>query len=124
FVWHPLDAERVDPVFKECFASLGRDADRPFSRSVNVPVFVRTCAEGEVPEKVTVHSKRSIIFAFVGKNAMSDERWVDYLQALAETEGADTVPIALDPTAFNFSGGLENLNFIRSFEFPAETFMA
>lgn len=54
---------------------------------------------------------------------MSDERWVQYFQALAETEGADTVPIALDKTAFNFRDGIEHLNFIRTYEFPEETFL-
>jgi hypothetical protein len=122
FVWHPLDKEIVEPVFEESFACLRRDVDRPFSRSVNVPVFVRTCGEREIPGDVKILSKRSIIFAFIGKNCMSDDRWVDYLQVLAKTEGADIVPVALDKTAFNFSDGIEHVNFIRTYEFPNETF--
>lgn len=122
FVWHPLDKEIVEPVFEESFSCLRRDVDRPFSRSVNVPVFVRTCCEGEIPGEVKIRSKRSIIFAFIGKNCMSDDRWVDYLQSLAKTEGADIVPVALDKTAFNFSDGIEQVNFIRTYEFPTETF--
>lgn len=122
FVWHPLDKEVVDPVFEECFASLRRDVDRPFSRSVNVPVFVRTCKDREIPRAVTVLSKRAIIFAFIGKNCMADEGWVEYLQSLAKADGADMVPIALDNSAFNFSGGIAKLNFIRTYDFPTETF--
>jgi hypothetical protein len=53
---------------------------------------------------------------------MSDDRWVEYFQALETTASADIVPIALDHTAFNFSGGIENVNFIRTYEFPKETF--
>ena len=122
FVWHPLDKELIYPVFEESFACLRRDVDRPFSRSVNVPFFVQTCEEGKIPGDVTVRSNRTIIFAFIGKNCMSDERWVDYLQALARTEGSDIVPVALDKTAFSFSGGIEQKNFVRSYEFPNETF--
>src|SRR5690606_7399002 len=64
FIWHPRDDGVVGPVFEECFVCLRRDVERPFSRSVNVPVFVRTCAEDGIPAEVTVHSKRAIIFAF------------------------------------------------------------
>ncbi|MFZ2277655.1 MAG: hypothetical protein WAW39_07640 [Prosthecobacter sp.] len=122
FVWHPLDRDIVEPIFQECFTCLRRDVDRPFSRSVNVPVFIRTCEVGGIPNGIEVNSRRSIILAFIGKNCMSDERWVQYLQALAKTGGGDVVPIALDNTAFNFSDGIANVNFIRTYEFPKETF--
>ena len=123
FVWHPLDKELVEPVFENCFACLRRDVERPFSRAVNVPIFVRTCEAGNMPGEIIALSKRSIIFAFIGMNAMSDERWVQYFQTLAATKGTDTVPIALDRTAFNFYGGIEHVNFIRAYEFPKKTFM-
>lgn len=122
FVWHPADKDVVEPLFQECFACLRRDVDRPFSRSINVPVFIRTSAEDAIPPEVTILSKRAIIFAFVGKNCMADDRWVDYLQSLAKTDRCDMVLIALDNSAFNFSGGIENLNFIRAYEFPQEVF--
>lgn len=122
FVWHPTDKDIVEPLFQECFASLRRDVERPFSRSINVPVFKRTCAESAIPPRVTVLSKQAIIFAFIGKNCMSDECWVEYLQVLAKTDRSDLVPIALDNSAFQFSEGIENLNFIRAYEFPAEVF--
>lgn len=123
FVWHPLDKDVVEPVFQECFDSLRRDVDRPFSRSVNVPVFVRTSDEGELPQSVTARSQRTIIFAFIGKNCVSDERWIEYIQGLGRVEAADLVPIALDRTAFNFSGGVEHVNYIRAYDFPKETFV-
>lgn len=122
FVWHPLDKELVEPVFEDCFSSLRRDVDRPFSRAVNVPVFVRTSTDLGIPGAITVQSKRAIIIAFIGRNSMSDERWVEYFQSLAKIDGADMVPVALDYTAFNFNGGIEAFNFIRSYDFPSETF--
>ena len=122
FVWHPKDKDLVNPVFEKCFACLRRDVDRPFSRSINVPVFVRTCEDNELPREVTARSKRSIIFAFIGKNCMSDERWVEYLQALGITKGTDLVPLALDDTAFNFCYSIERMNFVRTYKFSKETF--
>lgn len=122
FVWHPADKDIAEPLFQECFACLRRDVESPFSRSINIPVFMRTCAESAIPPRVTCLSKRAIIFAFIGKNCMSDERWVEYFQALARTVRGDMVPIALDNSAFQFSEGIENLNFIRAYEFPAETY--
>jgi hypothetical protein len=122
FVWHPLDKDTVQPVFEECFDCLRRDVNRPFSRSVNVPVFVRTCEAGKTPEGVILRSKRSIIFAFIGMNCMSEERWIEYLHSLVKVQGADIVPIALDRTAFSFSSGIEHMNFVRAYDFPEETF--
>lgn len=122
FVWHPRDKELVGPVLEECFLNLRRDVDRPFSRSVNVPVFVRTSEGDDIPEHITVRSRRSIIFAFIGKNCMSEGPWIEYLQSMANTKGSNFIPVALDETAFNFSGGIELVNFIRTYRFPTETF--
>jgi hypothetical protein len=122
FVWHPADKDFVDPVFEECFSRLRRDVERPFSRSVNVPVFARTCATGAIPPTIDVLSRRGIIFAFMGKNCVSDPAWVEYLQALASVERSDIVPVALDDTAFNIPGNLARLNYIRAYDFPHETF--
>ena len=122
FVWHPLDNDVVEPVFDECFSSLKRDVERPFSRSVNVPVFVRTCAEGGIPELITAQSRRALIFAFAGENSVSEDDWVAYFEALAKTDGADFVPIALDNTAFNLPEDIRKLNFIRAYQYPSESF--
>lgn len=122
FVWHTGDKDVVDPVFYDCFDSLRRDDERPFSRSVNVPVFVRTCAEGAIPPKIEILSRRGIIFAFIGKNCVSDSEWVEYIQSLRSTERSDVVPIALDNTAFNIPGNLDCVNYIRAYDFPHETF--
>ena len=121
FVWHPADEEIVYPVFEECFVCLRRDVERPFSRSVNVPVFVRTCTENAIPPAVAVLSKRAIIFAFIGNNWVSDPAWLKYLQSLVGLERSDIVPVAIDNTALNVPGELERLNFIRTYDFPNET---
>jgi hypothetical protein len=121
FVWHPADKDVVDPVFNECFDCLRRDVERPFSRTVNVPVFVRTCVEGETPPKINVLSKRGIIFAFIGQNCVIDHEWLKYIQDLTSVERSDIVPIALDKTALNVNGNLGRLNCIRAYEFPHET---
>lgn len=122
FVWHPLDKDVVQPVFDECFESLRRNVDRPFSRSVNVPFFIRTSDEGEVPPSIVPRSQRTIIFAFIGQNCVSDDSWVEYIESLGKIEGVNLVPVALDRTAFNLSGGIELLNCIRVNDFPKETF--
>lgn len=122
FVWHPADEDLVHPVFEECFVCLRRDVERPFSRSVNVPVFVRTCAEGSTPTKIDVLSQRGIIFVFIGKNCVSDPAWVKYIQDLGSAQRSDIVPVALDNTAFNIPWDLEHVNYIRAYDFPKEIF--
>ena len=117
FVWHPADANTVQPMVKHCSSMLQRDINKPFSRAMNLPIFYRTTAKKGVPRNINIESENSIIFVFLSKNIVGESDWVDYINNLPESEKVHIIPIALDNYAFNFGGRLQNKNFIRTCEY-------
>lgn len=116
FVWHPADTQYVDPIIQYCSNLLSRDLDKPFSRSMNLPIFFRTTTKKVIPTKIQILSRKALIFVFAGKNVVADNDWVTYINDIETTENIYLVPIALDKTAFNIDG-LNRLNWIRAYEF-------
>lgn len=117
FVWHPADNASVKPVVDNCSSLLSRDIERPFSRSMDLPLFYRTSMKGVVPAQVNVLSERAVIFPFVSRNVVADDTWAEYVERLPSSKAVHIVPIALDDTAFSLKGNLEGTNFIRAYEF-------
>lgn len=116
FVWHPADIDVVEPIIQHCTLLLSRDIDKPFSRSMNLPIFFRTTTKKETPRKIHILSRKALIFVFAGKNIVADNDWVTYINDIETTGNIYLVPIALDENAFNING-LNRLNWIRAYEF-------
>lgn len=116
FVWHPADKDVVKPIIQHCTTLLSRDINKPFSRSMNLPIFYRTTTNNGIPTKIQILSKKALICIFAGQNVVSNDDWVAYISDIELTENAYVVPIALDETAFNING-LNKLNWIRSYEY-------
>lgn len=116
FVWHPADANTVFPIVEHCFSQLSRDVNKPFSRSMNLPIFFRTTFIKGVPTKIDFESDKTIIFVFVSKEFV-DELWIDYIKAIPESDNITVIPIAIDKLALEFSDVFDNKNFIRAYEF-------
>lgn len=121
FVWHPADDNDVKPTFEYCFSSLSRDVNRPFSRSMNLPIFYCTSTKKVVPREIELLSSKTIIFIFIGKEVVADDLWVDYISRVPRGENATIIPIALDETAFNLNDLFDYRNFIRAFEYDLKT---
>lgn len=116
FIWHPADETIVQPIINQCSSLLQRDINRPFSRSMNLPIFYRTTTKKEVPYPVNINSKSSICFIFIGKNIVGDKDWCDYIQNLPDNANNHILPIAIDNLAFNLNA-FKTKNFIRGYEF-------
>jgi hypothetical protein len=117
FVWHPADANTVQPMVKHCSSMLQRDINKPFSRAMNLPIFYRTTAKKGVPSNINIESENSILFIFLSKNIVGDGDWVEYIKKLPESDKIHIIPIALDNYAFNVGGRLQGKNFIRRYEY-------
>ncbi|MBC2696753.1 MAG: TIR domain-containing protein [ANME-2 cluster archaeon] len=117
FVWHPADANTVQPMVKHCSSMLQRDINKPFSRAMNLPIFYRTTAKKGVPSNINIESENSIIFIFLSKNIVGNGDWVEYIKKLPESDKIHIIPIALDNYAFNVGGRLQGKNFIRTYEY-------
>jgi len=120
FVWHPADNKEIFPIVDYCTNALKRDPQKPFSRSMNLPVFHRTTSTTGIPTKIKFVSKKTIIFAFISEQLVGDDAWVDYIKELPKSDEIFLVPIALDDFAYKVSGDLSNINFIRTKDYDPE----
>ena len=116
FVWHPADSKKVKPLVDFCSKLLRRDSSKPFSRSMNLPIFNRTSIQNKIPDQVKLISEKTIIFSFLGENILADKKWADYIKDLPNNEQCKLIPIALDETAFNLNF-INRLNFIRAYKY-------
>jgi len=118
FVWHPADAA-VTPIVEYCFSLLSRDVKKPFSRSMNLPVFFRTTSKKGVPTKLNILSKKTIIFTFMTKEVACDDYWITYLKEIPKGEKVSVIPIALDKIGLKLSYEFDNKNFIRAYDYDS-----
>lgn len=116
FVWHPADTDTIRPIVEYCFSRLSRDIDRPFTRSMNLPIFFRTTSIKGIPNKIDITSDRTLIFVFVSKE-FADDSWIDYIKDIPEDENVIIIPIAIERAALKLSNIFDGRNFIRAYEF-------
>ncbi|MFD1989949.1 TIR domain-containing protein [Paenibacillus nicotianae] len=116
FVWYPSNVDKVKPIFDHCFSLLSRDVDKPFSRSMNLPVYYRTSTHKGIPKDIEGLSKKNIVFIFISRDLIIDNSWKEYIERMKNTEDLICIPIALDRFAFQ-SPVFKHENFIRFFEF-------
>lgn len=122
FLWHPENHKDIHASIEYCFKMLKRDSDRPFSRSLNLPVFFCTSDNKSIPSPIKITSNTTMVFAFIGTQVVADKDWFNYIQQLEDSEKYHVIPVALDSNAFYFNGSLRSKNFIRSFEYDKHLF--
>ncbi len=116
FIWHPADTNTIIPIVEYCFSRLSRDIDKPFTRSMNLPIFTRTTSIKGIPNKIDITSDRTLIFVFVSKE-FADDSWIDYIKDIPEGENVIIIPIAMERVALKLSDIFDGRNFIRAYEF-------
>ena len=116
FVWHPADANTISPIVEYCFSQLSRDINKPFSRSMNLPIFFRTTSKKGVPNKIDITSDKTLIFVFVSKE-FADDSWIDYIKDIPKKENVIVIPIAMEKVALKLTDIFEGRHFIRAYEF-------
>ncbi len=122
FIWNFADSREVAPVVDVVRKSFARDKDKPFSRSLNIPLFYfssqnSTEAPSDFPPAL---AKNNIIFVFTSVNTTGEESWKKYVEALPISPSTSVVPIAIDKYGLGHKGALDSLNCIRSYEWPTE----
>ena len=121
FSWSKVDDDEVKPIVEYTTNLLSRDVEKPFSRCVNLPVFYNNSTDNEgIPNPIENKSKNSIVFIFISKNIVANDKYCNYLDSLVKKENIAVIPIALDNYALNIGGMLKNINFIRSYDFNEE----
>jgi hypothetical protein len=118
FMWHPDEDElNIQSHIDYCFKMLKRDSESPFSRALNIPVFLITSHSAQPPQPVNFMAKKNVVFVFICENLLLDDDWTEYVEHFQTVENCVVVPIALELDALNFDGGVEGRNFIRAYEY-------
>lgn len=116
FIWNPKDSKSVDNILKVTGNALARNVDRPFSRSLNIPLFFfsssnSTQVPADYPLEIAHHN---IVFIFTSTNTLGRFEWKEYIENLPEqSDTFHIVPIAIDQNGYAHKGSLSNLNCIR-----------
>jgi hypothetical protein len=117
FVWHPEDTGIVTPIIEHCYSLLSRDVNKPFSRSMNLPIFFRTTSQKSVPIRIDTESEKTMVFVFISKEVAADSLWLDYIKDIPESENIIIIPIAIDRIALNLTDIFNYKNFIRVYDY-------
>ena len=116
-VWNENDYTKVEKYICYTTKMLSRDTNKPFSRTINLPVFYYSNFEkNEVPPFPKLKSEKIVIYVFIGINSVSSDKWSEYVESLYDIENAKIIPIALDKYAYKVSDKVQNYNFIREYE--------
>lgn len=119
FVYHNGDKnEQIEQGIQYCFNLLKRDIQRPFSRSLNLPIFFRTSLYDDIPTDISETASITLIFAIIGNHLVTDDKWIRYLTQLKIKNNFYIIPIALNKNAYNLPEDFRNLNFINAYDFP------
>lgn len=119
-VRHPSDIPNIEEVENSISESFSRDIRRPFSRSVNIPIFLYSSDDdssppADYPEDV---AEKNIIFVFTSVNTLGNEKWSDYIENIPVNERIRIVPVSLDKDGLAHSGSMQGLNALRAYEWP------
>lgn len=117
-IWNPSDEPSAISIIDAVSENLSRNTDKPFSRSINLPVFYYSSANGkEVPENCPEpNSASALIFIFTSVNTAGNDLWRNYIESIAVVDSVKIVPVALDKYGLNHSGSLGGLNCVRAYE--------
>lgn len=120
FIWNPANEAFVKPIVDHCTDLLSRDIDKPFSRSMNLPIFFRTSISNNMPKPIEETSQKTILFVFLSKEIIADENWLKYVEGLPSDDNIHIIPIAIDQMAFKVRGTLKDINQIRTYNIEKE----
>lgn len=117
FVWNTADDTIVKPIVDYCYTLLSRNIKHPFSRSMNLPIFLYRSGSKKSPPQIHMKAKKTLVFIFVGKEIVCNEIWVEYIKSICVHDSVDVIPIAIDKLGLQLTREFDNKNFIRMYEF-------
>lgn len=120
FIWN--NGNNYQEEIDYCFTKLCSDDSKPFSRSMNMPVYFRTNINGNVPKTIDFSSSdKSIIFIFIDEVMVVDRKkiWTNYINEInnSSSNKIKVIPVALHDSALKINSSIEKLNYIRLFDF-------
>ena len=124
FVWHPSDQDSGNPILESVSKHLARNVERPFSRTLNIPIFLYSSnSPALVPDDYPHElAARNVVFVLTSVNTRGHDNWNDYVKNIQNTSLMRLIPVALDHDGLGHGGegNLKGLNFIRAYDWPKE----
>lgn len=114
FVWHPADTKVVKPLVDYCVDQFIRNADNPFSRGIDLPIFLCSSRDGSTPNSTYDKAQKNIIVPFVGTEVVADDNWKALYESLPNSDCISIIPIAIDCCGLNLGGRLHSLHCLRA----------
>ena len=118
FVWNENN-ENASEAVRYAAGMLARDASKPFSRAIDIPVFFYPGTAVLTPPPVELCSEQILICALIDPEMVVSADWRTCLLALPSLKNATVIPIALAPEALNIGSPLSDINFIRMYDYPS-----
>lgn len=112
-LYHPDNATEALPYVNDIIGAITRDVKYPFSRGLDVPVFVwddaseRMFAEHRMGE-------RNVVFAITSYRTQGDDKWRAFIEA--QHEKVAVLPLALDEGGLHLEGSLAGINAVRLYD--------
>jgi hypothetical protein len=121
FIWSPSDEGHVLPILSAIRKSFSRDKFSPFSRGLNIPIFLYSSGSAKLApaDHPSVLADCNLIFIFTSVNTIGNTTWGSYVNRLP-VDGMHLVPIALDSYGLGHYGPLHGINCIRAYDWPEE----
>jgi len=121
-VWSLSDSKAVSPIIDVLRVALTRDKNKPFSRGLNVPLFLYSSLNGAVPPKGKPEdvASRNLVIVFTSVNTLGNKKWKQYVESLPEGRGFSIIPVAVDVSGLSHAGALLGLNCVRMYDWPKE----
>lgn len=122
FVWHKDDSLHLAPFLDEVRKEFTRNIDRPFSRSLNLPLYfyntegISIDTELDIPQ---AKGQKDIIFIFLSTDFVGDISGITYLRKLSRLKLL--VPIWLtDDVGQTGISSIDNTNALRFYDFTGK----
>jgi len=120
-IWHRDDVIQAQPIIDELLHRLSRDVERPFSRNLNLPIFLYQGESDQLPPvgEPECGAKRDIIVFFNSVNTCGDEKWRNYANSIAKLD-VPVISYALDKDGLKLPKALASINAIRGYEWTVQ----
>lgn len=112
-LYHPDNATMALPYVNAIVQAITRNVNYPFSRGLDVPVFVWDDASERIFDKHRM-GERNVVFAVTSYRTQGEDDWRAFIET--QREKVVVLPLALDMGGLHLEGSLAGINAIRLYD--------
>lgn len=112
-LYHPDNATGALPYVNAIVHAITRNVNYPFSRGLDVPVFVWDDASERMFDEHRT-GERNVVFAVTSYRTQGEDNWRAFIEA--HREKVVVLPLALDEGGLHLEGSLAGMNAVRLYD--------